>query len=137
MSEPVESAQNFVDAVDQEALFDALVHQLRFDDRGLIPVVTQDARTGEVLMMAWADAEAVARTITRREGTYWSRSRGELWVKGATSGHVQKVRKVLVDCDADTVLYLVEQSGAACHTGNRTCFFRELTADGIRNDEES
>lgn len=137
MPEPVNSDQIPVDAADRAELSDALVDQLCFDDRGLIPVVTQDADTGEVLMMAWADAEAVARTITRREGTYWSRSRGELWVKGATSGHVQKVRTVLVDCDADTVLYLVDQSGPACHTGHRTCFFRELTPDGIRDDEES
>lgn len=104
-----------------------LVGLVRFDDRGLVPVVVQESTTREVLMMAWADATALARTLERREGTYWSRSRGELWVKGATSGNVQHVREVRVDCDGDTVLYLVDQTGAACHTGNRTCFFTDIT----------
>jgi len=96
--------------------------RLRFDDRGLIPVVTQEARTGRVLMLAWANETALAATLADGQATYWSRSRGELWVKGATSGHTQRVRQVACDCDGDTVLYLVDQTGPACHTGATSCF---------------
>ena len=102
--------------------------RLRFDDRGLIPVVTQEARTGRVLMLAWANDVALAATLATGRATYWSRSRAELWVKGATSGHVQRVRQVVADCDADTVLYVVEQTGPACHTGATSCFD---AADGL------
>lgn len=102
------------------------VDQLRFDDRGLIPAVVQDAAGGDVLMVAWMNREALERTL--RDGRTWffSRSRRELWAKGETSGHVQHVQEVLVDCDADTVVVRVDQVGAACHTGSRTCFFRGL-----------
>ena len=96
--------------------------RLVWNDAGLIPVVVQDVATGQVLMLAWANAEALSHTVTTGEGTYWSRSRGELWVKGATSGHTQKVRQVSLDCDGDTLLYQVEQTGPACHTGAATCF---------------
>jgi phosphoribosyl-AMP cyclohydrolase len=89
---------------------------------GLVSAVVQQYDTREVLMVAWMSDEALARTLATREGTYWSRSRGELWIKGAMSGHVQKVVEVRLDCDADTVLVLVDQSGAACHTGDHTCF---------------
>lgn len=95
---------------------------LRFNDDGLIPVVAQQWDTGEVLMVAWMDAEALRRTRETGRATYWSRSRREYWVKGDTSGHRQDVREIRVDCDGDTLLLLVEQTGAACHTGNRTCF---------------
>ncbi len=93
---------------------------------GLVPVVTQEAKTGKVLMLAYANREAVELTLKTKFGTYWSRSRKSLWKKGEDSGHVQKVKKVLVDCDNDTLLYLVDQTGPACHTGNHTCFFRKL-----------
>jgi phosphoribosyl-AMP cyclohydrolase len=89
---------------------------------GLVCAVAQQHDTREVLMVAWMSDEALARTLATREGTYWSRSRDELWIKGATSGHVQKVVEVRLDCDGDTVLVLVDQSGAACHTGDHTCF---------------
>lgn len=105
-----------------------IVDRVRFDDRGLVPVVVQEATTREVLMMAWADAEALTHTVRFREGAYWSRSRQELWIKGATSGHRQHVRDVRLDCDGDTVLYVVDQQGAACHTGERTCFFTTVLA---------
>ena len=95
---------------------------LSFDPRGLIPVVTQDASSGQVLMLAYADREAVEKTLSTREAHYYSRSRGELWRKGATSGHVQRVLEVRCDCDGDALLYRVAQTGAACHTGTRTCF---------------
>ena len=88
----------------------------------LRPAVVQDASSGAVLMLAWMDDEALSRTIATRQATYWSRSRGEYWVKGATSGHTQHVREVRLDCDGDALLVKVDQVGAACHTGDRTCF---------------
>ncbi|WP_029089117.1 phosphoribosyl-AMP cyclohydrolase [Brevibacterium album] len=96
--------------------------ELTFDERGLIPVVVQEAGTRDVLMLAWADAEALARTLDTGRATYWSRSRQEIWVKGETSGNTQRVVAVHRDCDGDTLLYEVEQSGPACHTGTATCF---------------
>jgi phosphoribosyl-AMP cyclohydrolase len=100
--------------------------ELRFDERGLIPVVAQDVDTGEVLMLAWANRESLERTLAEGLMVYWSRSRGELWRKGDTSGHLQHVDELRIDCDADVVLARVHQVGAACHTGQRTCFFRSL-----------
>ena len=98
--------------------------EIAFDERGLVPVVVQDWSTGEVLTLAYADEEAVARTRATGELHLWSRSRGELWHKGATSGNTQAVRALRVDCDGDAVLALVEPAGPACHTGERTCFYR-------------
>ena len=102
---------------------------LTYNSDGLIPAVAQDADTHEVLMMAWMDEEALRRTLATGKATYWSRSRREYWVKGETSGHHQAVVSVAADCDGDTLLVTVRQTGAACHTGNRTCFFTELTAE--------
>ncbi|MFX0540140.1 phosphoribosyl-AMP cyclohydrolase [Roseovarius sp. S4756] len=96
---------------------------LAYDARGLIPVIAQDAGTGEVLMMAWMNAEAVAQTLTTGRVTYWSRSRKALWVKGETSGHVQKLVEFRVDCDRDCLLLKIEQTGPACHTNRRSCFY--------------
>src|SRR5690554_1804084 len=96
---------------------------LRYDDKGLIPVVAQDHASGEVLMVAWMSAEAVARTLQSRRVTYWSRSRQAFWVKGDSSGHVQRLVELRVDCDRDCLLVLVEQTGPACHTNRRTCFY--------------
>ena len=110
------------------------VSEIRFDERGLVPVVVQQWDTGEVLMMAWMDAEALARTRASGRATYWSRSRGEYWIKGATSGHAQHVREVRIDCDGDTLLLLVDQVGAACHTGSRTCFV-PLDSDDLDSDD--
>jgi phosphoribosyl-ATP pyrophosphohydrolase/phosphoribosyl-AMP cyclohydrolase len=100
------------------------IDQITFDERGLVPVVAQDARSGEVLMLAWANREALRQTAATGRATYWSRSRGALWMKGETSGHAQEVVDVRVDCDADAVLYRVRQTGPACHTGERSCFYR-------------
>ena len=94
----------------------------RPDDRGLVCAVAQDRSNGEVLMVAWMDTEAVRRTIATGRATYWSRSRAEYWVKGETSGHTQHVHEIRVDCDGDALLLLVDQVGAACHTGARSCF---------------
>ncbi len=98
--------------------------------RGLVPAIAQQYDTGEVLMMGWMDDEALHRTLTTGRATYWSRSRQEYWVKGDTSGHVQHVREVRLDCDGDTLLVKVDQVGVACHTGHRTCFDEGLLSDG-------
>ncbi len=95
---------------------------LKFDNRGLIPAIAQDHRSGEILMMAWMNKTAVETTLATREVTYWSRSRSELWRKGATSGNVQKLVSAHADCDRDCLLLVVEQTGPACHTGERSCF---------------
>jgi phosphoribosyl-AMP cyclohydrolase len=102
------------------------LNELRFDERGLVTVVVQDADNGDVLMVAWANRDALERTIAEGRMTYWSRSRQELWRKGDTSGHTQHWEELRVDCDGDVVLARVHQEGAACHTGERTCFFRTL-----------
>jgi len=104
----------------------AIAARLRRDPAGLVPAVVQEHTTGEVLMLAWMDDEALHRTLTTGRATYWSRSRGEYWVKGATSGHHQHVRSVTLDCDGDAVLLTVDQVGPACHTGTRSCFTDEL-----------
>jgi len=104
---------------------------LRFSEGGLIPVIVQDTKTRDVLMMAYANEEAVYLTEATGYAHYFSRSRKKLWKKGEESGHFQKVVKILVDCDEDCLLYEVEQTGAACHTGYRSCFFRSLDGDII------
>ena len=96
---------------------------LAYDARGLVPAVAQDHATGEVLMLAWMNAEAVALTLATGRVTYWSRSRQDFWVKGETSGHVQRLVEMRIDCDRDCLLLRVEQAGPACHTGRRSCFF--------------
>ncbi len=100
----------------------AVAARLTRNADGLVAAVVQQHGTGEVLMLAWMDDEALHRTLTTREATYWSRSRGEYWVKGETSGHTQRVRGVRLDCDGDTLLVTVDQTGPACHTGAATCF---------------
>jgi phosphoribosyl-AMP cyclohydrolase len=99
-----------------------IADRLKRGPDGLVPAVVQQHDTGEVLMLAWMDDEALHRTLTTGRATYWSRSRRSYWVKGETSGHVQRVRHVALDCDGDTILLKVDQAGAACHTGDRTCF---------------
>lgn len=99
---------------------------VKFDATGLVPCVVQQEQTGEVLMMAWMNAESLALTIKTGTTWFWSRSRQELWNKGATSGNIQHVKHLLVDCDADTLVAVVDSPGPACHTGHRSCFFREI-----------
>ena len=108
--------------MDSKQIEEGLQFSPRFNTDGLIPAIAQDAETGEVLMLAWMDAAALARTLDTAEATYFSRSRQRQWIKGETSGHTQRVIGVRLDCDGDTVLLEVEQIGPACHTGNRTCF---------------
>ncbi len=100
--------------------------EIRFDSNGLIPAIVQDAETNEVLMLAYMNRESLQLTLEKGETYFWSRSRQELWHKGATSGNVQHVVDIRVDCDADTLLIRVHPAGPACHTGNRTCFYREM-----------
>jgi len=109
--------------------FDAAT--LAYNAQGLIPAIAQDAETGEVLMMAWMNAEAVAQTLATGRVTYWSRSRQAFWIKGDTSGHVQELVELRVDCDRDCLLAVVRQTGPACHTGRRNCFYT-----AIRDGEE-
>lgn len=111
------------------ALAPEIVDRLRTDDQGLLPAVVQSIETGAVLMLAWMDAEALSRTLSSGQATFWSRSRQQYWVKGESSGNRQTVRQVLLDCDGDTILLRVEQSGPACHTGSPTCFFTPLPLD--------
>ncbi len=102
----------------------------KFNADGLIAAIVQDADSGDVLMLAWMNAEALSATLQTGKATYWSRSRGELWVKGETSGHTQAVVDVRIDCDQDAVLLRVKQTGAACHTHRPNCFYRTVQADG-------
>jgi phosphoribosyl-AMP cyclohydrolase len=104
------------------------MNEVHFDQRGLIPAVVQDVDSKEVLMVAWMNAESLALTQSTGQTHFWSRSRQSLWHKGATSGNVQQVRKILLDCDGDTLLILVEPAGPACHTGTISCFQRPLNA---------
>ena len=101
---------------------------LRYDADGLIPAIAQDHVSGEVLMMAWMNADAVARTLETGRVTYWSRSRKALWIKGESSGHVQKLIEMRFDCDRDCLLVLIDQTGPACHTNRRSCFYRAVRA---------
>lgn len=103
---------------------------LKYDANGLIPAVIQDHESGQVLMVAWMNRESLGRTVETGFCTYWSRSRQQFWVKGETSGHLQRVKRISVDCDQDCLLIQVEQTGAACHENYRTCFFRDLGDDG-------
>jgi phosphoribosyl-AMP cyclohydrolase len=117
--------------------------EIAFDERGLVPVIAQDATTQRVLMVAWANRDALAETAATGQAVYYSRSRGKLWRKGEESGHRQTVREIRLDCDGDVVLYAVEQAGGiACHTGRASCFFRRLdgkvwaTVDPVLEDPE-
>ena len=110
----------------------AIAVRLKRTSDGLVPAIAQDATTGRVLMMAWMNDEALARTLATREATYWSRSRQEVWIKGATSGHSQHVRTIELDCDGDTILLHVDQTGGACHTGAQSCF--DTSGELLGND---
>jgi phosphoribosyl-AMP cyclohydrolase len=108
-----------------------LLQQLKWNEQGLVPAIAQDVATGEVLMVAWMNAEALSLTVQEGRAVYWSRSRQRLWRKGEASGNVQQLRELRLDCDGDTLLLKVEQvGGIACHTGRRTCFFRRLDEQG-------
>lgn len=103
---------------------------LKYNEAGLIPAIAQDHETGEILMMAWMNSESLMRTLESGQVTYWSRSRQEFWAKGATSGHVQTLKEMRVDCDRDCLVMQVSQIGAACHTGARSCFYTQVGVHG-------
>jgi phosphoribosyl-AMP cyclohydrolase/phosphoribosyl-ATP pyrophosphohydrolase/phosphoribosyl-AMP cyclohydrolase len=100
--------------------------EINYNAQGLVPAILQDSESGEILMMAWMNAQALQLTLDTGEACFWSRSRQSIWHKGATSGNIQKVQEIWVDCDADTLLLKVNPAGPACHTGERSCFFRKL-----------
>ena len=114
---------------------EALIALVKFDSKGLVPVIAQDRATGVVRMLAWANLEALRATITKARATFWSRSRNELWEKGATSGNSMKVHDVRLDCDGDAILYVVDANGPSCHTNATSCFFRSVTANGLAADD--
>lgn len=112
------------------------IGQLTFNEDGLVPAIAQQHDTGEVLMMAWMNEESIAETLRNNRVCYWSRSRGKLWRKGESSGQVQLLKGFRVDCDADTLLLEVDQTGPACHTGRRSCFYRVIEGDSLITDSE-
>ena len=117
--------------------FDALVRAIAFNADGLVPAIAQQHDTGQVLMLAWMSRESIAETLRTGQVHYWSRSRARLWRKGETSGHTQALVELRLDCDGDTLLLQVDQSGPACHTGKRACFFRTLQDDGTLTEKPS
>jgi phosphoribosyl-AMP cyclohydrolase len=124
--------------VEEEAMLgnaDAFIAAVKFDGNGLVPVIAQDRATGVIRMLAWANAEALHATITKERATFWSRSRKELWEKGATSGNSMKVHDVRLDCDGDAVLYVVDAKGPSCHTNATSCFFRTVGPAGLLSDD--
>ncbi len=112
-----------------------IFNQLKFDSNGLIPAIIQESGTGRVLMMAWMNRESLAKTIETKKTWFWSRSRQKFWLKGETSGHIQHVKNISFDCDGDCVLIEVEQIGAACHEGYKSCFFRSIEGDNVNLTE--
>lgn len=112
-----------------------IVDELKYDSNGLIPAVVQEHGTGRVLMVAWMNKESLTKTLELGEMVYWSRSRKEIWHKGATSGHTQKVKSLQFDCDKDCLLAQVEQVGAACHDGYKSCFYRTITGEAVQITE--
>lgn len=108
-----------------------MIDKIKFDEQGLVPAIIQDSRSGQVLMMAYMNAESLQKTITSGRTWFYSRSRQQLWMKGETSGHIQKVEDILYDCDQDSLLVKVEQTGAACHTGHYSCFYRNAAGQEV------
>jgi phosphoribosyl-AMP cyclohydrolase len=111
-------------------MLDEFLDSLKYDANGLVPAIVQDAANGDVLMFAWMNRDAVSQTLTSGRACFWSRSRQTFWIKGESSGNIQAVKSVYVDCDKDCFVVKVEQTGAACHKGYRSCFFREVDSDG-------
>lgn len=112
----------------------SLAQEITFDEKGLIPAIAQQHDSGEILMMAWMNRESLADTLATGQVCYWSRSRQSLWRKGESSGQVQKLVELALDCDGDCLLLKVDQTGVACHTGRRSCFYRILSKDGVLED---
>jgi phosphoribosyl-AMP cyclohydrolase len=113
-------------------IIDDVLSNLKFNEKGLIPAIAQDYMTKDILMMAWMNKDSIKATLEEQKAIYWSRSRKNLWRKGDTSGHIQILKGFYYDCDADTILLTVEQIGAACHTMRYSCFYNQVTEDGIK-----
>ena len=111
------------------------IDEVKFDSHGLVPAIVEDAKTHEVLMMAYMNRESLLKTLETKKTHFYSRSRGKLWLKGESSGHIQRVKRVALDCDGDTLLISVDQVGGACHAGYRTCFFRKLSSAKVWKPE--
>ncbi len=109
----------------------SIVDKVKFDDNGLVPAVIQDYKNGEVLMVAYMNRESLEKTLSLGKTCFWSRSRQQFWIKGESSGHIQEVKEVFIDCDMDTLLFKVDQKVAACHTGYRGCFYRKIEGDEL------
>ena len=114
---------------DNQVIPKSFLETVKFDEKGLVPAIVQDHETGKVLMMAWMNLESLQMTFEKKKACYWSRSRKELWLKGVSSGNMQEVHDILIDCDGDTLLLKVSQTGGACHTGYHSCFYRKATDD--------
>lgn len=123
-------------AIPSDAFIEQFIAQLKFNDDGLIPAIAQQHDTGEVLMMAWMNSTSISESLKNNRVCYWSRSRQALWRKGESSGQVQLLKGFRIDCDADTLLLEVDQTGPACHTGRRSCFYRVVTGDELITDSE-
>jgi phosphoribosyl-AMP cyclohydrolase len=121
---------------EDSAPIDQVLQAIKFNDDGLVAAIAQQHDSGEVLMLAWMNREAVAETVRTNRACYWSRSRGKLWRKGEESGHVQVVLEMRIDCDGDAILLLVDQTGVACHTGRHNCFFTALRDDKLQTIAE-
>lgn len=113
--------------------YSEIINKIKFNADGLVPAIAQDVESGEVVMVAYMNADSLLRTLTEKKACYYSRSRQKQWIKGEESGHIQEVQQVLIDCDADTVLLKIKQHGGACHEGYFSCFFREIADDGEIN----
>ena len=113
-----------------------IFNEIKFNAQGLVPVIAQESETGEVLMMAWMNKEAIEETLTTHRVCYYSRSRGKLWRKGESSGQIQTLVSLIIDCDGDTLLAKVKQQGVACHTGRRSCFYKQIDGDKIQINQE-
>ncbi len=113
----------------------SFIDELKFDSNGLIPAITQDYETGEILMVAYMNKDSLKETFEKKLCSYWSRSRQKFWVKGESSGHTQEVKEIFVDCDKDVILFKIKQNGGACHTGYRSCFSWKITDDGTIIEE--
>lgn len=115
---------------------DKIIATIKFNDQGLVPAIAQDSQTKQVLMMAWMNAESLKETIQTNQMCYFSRSRNSIWRKGETSGQIQTIKEIMIDCDSDAILALVEQTGVACHTGRKSCFYKTIENDNISINQD-
>jgi phosphoribosyl-AMP cyclohydrolase len=115
---------------------DKIIETIKFNEQGLVPAIAQDSQTKQVLMMAWMNAESLKETMTTNKMCYFSRSRNSIWRKGETSGQIQTIKEIMIDCDSDAILALVEQKGVACHTGRKSCFYKTIVNDNISINQE-